>query len=982
MTEQDLFVAALQINDRAERSAYLNRECGDDTRLRQRLQVLLRAHAEAADFLESPPTGSYQSTSPPAETAGSMIGPYKLLQLIGEGGMGAVFMAEQEQPVRRRVAIKVIKPGMDTGQVISRFEAERQALALMDHPNIAKVLEAGTTPAGRPFFVMELVKGMAITKFCDENRLTPRERLELFVPVCQAIQHAHQKGIIHRDVKPSNVLVTLHDGAPVPMIIDFGVAKALHQKLTEKTMFTAFGQMVGTLEYMAPEQAAISGLDVDTRSDVYSLGVLLYELLTGTTPLTHQRLREAAFDEVLRLIREEEPPKPSTRLSDSREGLASIAAQRKTEPARLTRLVRGELDWIVMKALEKDRARRYETANAFARDVQRYLSDEAVEACPPSAAYRLRKLAQRHRGALLTAAAVAALLAVAAAVSIWQAVQAKLAEAAALAARDAEAEQRRRARAALDDMLSEESLAFLTTQRELLPPQRAFLERALRYYREFADQAAGDEEGRALEAKAQLRVGRIYDVLGQRAEAEAAYRSALALHEKLAAEYAGVPLYRAALAGIHNLRGHLLAVQGKLADAEPECRAALTLDEKLVADHPDVPQYRAALAASHDNLSNVLADQGKRAEAEAECRAALVVQETLAADHPVVPQYRASLATSHNNLGILLKEQGKKEEAEAEYRAALVIQERLVADNPGVPQYRQELARSHYNLGNRLADEDKFAETEAAYRASLVLYEKLAADYPGVPEYRRGLAGSHYNLAGLLADQGKRAEAESEYRAALTVFEKLAADNPRVPAYAAGLGGSYSDLGTLVSERGEPAAALDWYAKAIATLGPVHRANPRLVDPRRFLRNSYGSRAVDLARLGRPAEAVADFDRALALDNGSKGTALRVGRVGALARAGEATKALAAADELAGADQLTAGQHYDLTCVYALAAARLPPADADRAAAKATAALRQAIAAGYRDFPHVLKDDDLAAIRGLDDFAALLWDWADTPAKP
>src|SRR5205085_2512331 len=256
------------------------------------------------------------------------------------------FMARQTEPVRRAVAVKLIKVGMDSRQVLARFEQERQALALMDHPNIAKVLDAGATPAGRPYFVMELVKGVPITKFCDENRLTPRERLGLFVPVCQALQHAHQKGIIHRDVKPSNVLVTLHDGVPVPKVIDFGVAKALHQKLTEKTVFTAFGQMVGTLEYMAPEQAAMSGLDVDTRSDVYALGVLLYELLTGTTPLTRQRLQEAAFGEVLRLIREEEPPKPSTRLSDSGAGLASVAACRKTEPARLTRLVRGELDWI------------------------------------------------------------------------------------------------------------------------------------------------------------------------------------------------------------------------------------------------------------------------------------------------------------------------------------------------------------------------------------------------------------------------------------------------------------------------------------------------------------------------------------------------------------------------------------------------------------------------------------------------------------
>jgi serine/threonine protein kinase len=299
------------------------------------------------------------------------------LQQIGEGGMGAVYMAEQIQPVQRKVALKLIRPGMDSRQVIARFEAERQALAMMDQVNIARDFDGGTTENGRPYFVMELVHGVPITKYCDDNQLTPRERLELFVPVCQAIEHAHQKGIIHRDIKPSNVMVTLYDSKPVPKVIDFGVAKATEQKLTERTLFTQFGTMVGTFEYMAPEQAETSALGVDTRSDIYSLGVLLYELLTGSTPLTAKRMKEATYSEILRMIKEE-PTKPSTRLSDTGHALASIAAQRKTEPAILTRLVKGELDWIVMKTLEKDRNRRYATANDLAADVERYLSDEPV----------------------------------------------------------------------------------------------------------------------------------------------------------------------------------------------------------------------------------------------------------------------------------------------------------------------------------------------------------------------------------------------------------------------------------------------------------------------------------------------------------------------------------------------------------------------------------------------------------------------------
>jgi serine/threonine protein kinase/Flp pilus assembly protein TadD len=397
-----IFLEALECKSADELRSFLDQACGTDPALRARVEELLRAHQDAGAFLGGAEARDATRDQPGAERPGTIIGPYKLLEQIGEGGFGLVFMAEQQHPVRRKVALKVLKPGMDTRQVIARFEAERQALALMDHPNIARVLDAGETSSGRPHFVMELVKGVPITDYCDQNRLTTRDRLALFTHVCHAVQHAHHKGIIHRDLKPSNVMVTLHDGVPVVKVIDFGIAKALGQQLTDKTLFTGFAQMVGTPMYMSPEQAQLSGLDIDTRSDIYSLGVLLYELLAGVTPFDGERMRTVGYDEMRRIIREEDPPSPSTRLSTLGQTAVTVSAERQSDPKRLCRLLRGELDWIVMKALEKDRNRRYETANELARDIERYLKDEPVQACPPSAWYRCRKFVRRRKTLLAT----------------------------------------------------------------------------------------------------------------------------------------------------------------------------------------------------------------------------------------------------------------------------------------------------------------------------------------------------------------------------------------------------------------------------------------------------------------------------------------------------------------------------------------------------------------------------------------------------
>src|SRR5215469_74829 len=439
--EEEIFEAAAKLPVE-QREAYLQEACAGDAALRARIEGLLKAHEGAGSFMEEPAAPARKTivlTLPPDEKPGDKIGNYKLLQQIGEGGCGVVYMAEQEEPVRRRVALKVIKLGMDTKSVIARFEAERQALAMMDHPNIAKVLDAAATETGRSFFVMELVRGIKITDYCDQNKLSTTERLELFIQVCNAIQHAHQKGIIHRDIKPSNILVTLHDGKPVPKVIDFGIAKATQGRLTDQTRFTAFEQFIGTPAYMSLEQAEMSGLDIDTRSDIYALGVLLYELLTGRTPFDAKELLQSGIDELRRTIREKEPERPSTRLSTMLNAdLTAVAQRRQSEAPKLIHTLSGDLDWIVMKSLEKDRTRRYETANGFAMDVQRYLTNEPIIARPPSTFYRFQKLARRNRTVFAAASVGMAALVLGLIISLYLFIQDRMALKRAVAAENVE----------------------------------------------------------------------------------------------------------------------------------------------------------------------------------------------------------------------------------------------------------------------------------------------------------------------------------------------------------------------------------------------------------------------------------------------------------------------------------------------------------------------------------------------------------------
>jgi len=566
---KDIFLAALDIEDDPGREAYLSVACADEPALRGQVDALLRRHEQAGSFLQfpspapilsSPPRGEesdprplgsghpgVRGTStvdiPITERPGTIIGAYKLMELIGEGGMGLVFVAEQQQPVRRRVALKVIKPGMDTRAVAARFEAERQALALMDHPNIAQVHDGGVTPTGRPYFVMELVKGTPITQFCDEHRLTTRERLELFLHVCGAVQHAHHKGIIHRDIKPTNVMVVSHDGTPVVKVIDFGVAKSIGQQLTDKTIYTQFVQLVGTPMYMSPEQAGESGLDVDTRSDIYSLGVLLYELLTGTTPYNKERLKDASYEEIRRIIREEEPPKPSTRISTLGQAASTVSTRRRSDPTGLRQLIRGELDWIVMKCLEKDRNRRYDTANGLAMDVQRYLHDDPVLACPPSAGYRLRKFARKYRKLLRIAGVFLVLLVLGSAVSIWQAVRATRAEGRALKEQEQALKERDRAEAsfrlardAVDQLFTKVSQSPKLKAQPMEKFRKDLLHSTKGFYERFIDEHFDAPEVRNDLGLAYLRLAEIDRELGEYPAAEESLGKAIATFRELLRE--------------------------------------------------------------------------------------------------------------------------------------------------------------------------------------------------------------------------------------------------------------------------------------------------------------------------------------------------------------------------------------------------------------------------------------------------------------
>jgi serine/threonine protein kinase/tetratricopeptide (TPR) repeat protein len=735
---------------------------------------------------------------------------YKILSELGRGGMGLVFLAEQQHPVRRKVALKVIKPGMDTRQVIARFEAERQALALMDHPNIAKVYDAGATASGRPYFVMELVKGVPITHYCDENRLTPRERLELFVPVCQAVQHAHQKGIIHRDIKPSNVLVAQHEGGPAAKVIDFGVAKAAGQHLTDMTLFTGVADFIGTPLYMSPEQAG-GGLDVDTRSDIYSLGALLYELLTGAAPFDRDRFKTMSYDEVRRAIREEEPVRPSSRI-----GTLSLAAMprstmRKTDPKRLGQLIRGELDWIVMKCLEKDRNRRYETANGLAKDLQRFLKDEPVQACPPSTSYRLRKFARKYRTPLRIAGVFAVLLVLAAVVSIWQAVRATVAERRALAERDRTEASFRMARDAVNSLFTQVSQSPKLKTKGMESFRKDLLQSAQKFYERFIREQ--------------------FDAPGVRYDLGLAHRRLAEIHRELS-DYAAA----------EDSSAKAVAILGELARAQPE-----------------TAEYQRDLAASYSMLGLVYSDTSRWEEANAAYQQALAIAEEQVRAHPEVTEYEYTLAKTYGASALMYHRSVRLENAEKRFQQAFDVLKKLVQNHPLNSEYQWLMATTQMDWGQVCLSRGWFEKAETALKAAQSVYGRFVrarSDAP--PEDWQALARCDAILGIAYRDQAKTESAEAAQQQALEIFEKVAHEHPDVLVYEYDVGRCYSELARTADSAGRTDAALARFGKAIAIIEGVvgkgyQPGRSRLLDTRLY-------RAITLAGRGDHVQATAEAE--------------------------------------------------------------------------------------------------------------------------
>jgi serine/threonine protein kinase/tetratricopeptide (TPR) repeat protein len=810
--EEYLFEAALSHPSEAERAAFLDGVCRDNPALRLRLDVLLQGHFEAAGFL---PGGNKNIGSEPAppvqsENASIFIGRYKLLEKIGEGGFGEVWMAEQKEPVKRRVALKIIKLGMDTKQVVARFEAERQALAVMDHPNIAKVLDGGATDTGRPYFVMDLVRGVRITDYCDSNQLPTQDRLKLFIEVCRAIQHAHQKGIIHRDIKPSNILVTQHDGVPVPKVIDFGIAKATQLKLTDKTVFTQFRLFLGTPAYVSPEQAETSGLDIDTRSDIYSLGVLLYELLTGRTPFDTQELLKAGLEAMQNVIRERQPLRPSTRLCGmGRDELTTTAKRRAADPPKLIHLVRGDLDWIVIKCLEKERARRYDTANDVALDLQRHLRNEPIVARPPSGLYHVRKLVRRNKLTVAALGVVLLGLCLALGISGWSLAKERAARLRALAA---EGRQRLlRAEAQSEATKSRQVVQFLKDTLQVMPALGALSTNAAA----FGPKSVGAPE--ALNSDFASKVRERLDEISRR------------ISRELINEPRSEVELRTSLATAYHEAGHFELM-------EQEARKTLEVSRSRLGEQdPAVP---TSLALVGDALMHL----GRYEQAEAAAREALEFQTKF------VGRDAPAAVNCLNLLGVILQRAGRFDEAERAFTEVHADTVRRLGET------NVDTLGPFENMGLVHGAQGRFEKSDALLRtAERELRQVLSLRQQLLPEDHDDIATSMNNLACVLRDQGRLAEADSMCRDALTRRRRqLGEEHPATVT-------SLDNMASILSAQGRLAEAETGFQKAL------NMRRKRFGEEHPAVAESINDLAEVWRQEGKLVEAEEGFQRSLAL---------------------------------------------------------------------------------------------------------------------
>jgi tetratricopeptide (TPR) repeat protein len=917
MNAETLFREALS-RPAEERAAFLAQACAGQPELLAAVHALLAAHEQASDMgptvasasasapgtsaytpqpTEAPPTLTGASAYRPTVSPGLVIaGRYTLVQKVGEGGMGEVWVAQQTEPVKRQVALKLIKTGMDSAAVLARFEHERQALALMDHPNIARVFDGGATPTGQPFFVMELVSGLALNKFCDQAKLTPRQRLELFVPICQAVQHAHQKGIVHRDLKPANILVTVIDSRPVPKVIDFGVAKATAGSLTDESLSTHFGAVVGTLEYMSPEQAAQTGEDIDTRADIYSLGVILYELLTGLRPLDGKRLRKAALSEMIRIIREEEPSRPSTRLS-SAEALPSLAASRQTEPRRLMAMLRGELDWVVMKCLEKQRDRRYETATGLARDVQRYLADEPVEARPPSAGYRLRKFVRRHRGAVFAAAIVA--IAVLAGV-----------------------------------------IGVVIQWREAV------------YQRNQAEVARAEAENNAKIAQVQRKValdavGRMVTTvrteLLKKPDLQGVLQKVLGIAQSSLDNIAQNPLVTISLndttrAAAHDATARLHRDLGDTPAALKEFAKAADIYRSILVKASDGPEKEVVTK----NLVIVLVSQGQtslRTGSAADARGYYEQAEKMLGqlDHQLERDYRKLLVELYLSLGAATVDKQPREARETYLKALRIAQELADQETLATGQVsnptREALQRLYLCVGGAEGRLRDVKALQQYYAKALAIAEELLQSQPADNGRKRSVALARERTGDSLLRAHQGAAAAKEFSSAAKHYKEIADSDPKSVDAQADLARILYSQGLAAERTGDKGAAATYFQDSLA---------------------------IRSKRVNLKSETYAQRDLMMSQ-----------------ARVGSHQEAVLLAESVLSKLSKDPGALVDIACCYSVCSTAVTADGAEketqaRYVAKALAALKQALDAGYGDKVNLETEPDLDAIRGQAEFKALV----------